>query len=47
MVTEIASNPQVNLSVQSFDGLMSVAGRAEVDASRERTASLMSAHATP
>lgn len=35
LVTEIAANPQVNVSVQSSDGFVSVAGRASVDDSRE------------
>ncbi|WP_411741224.1 pyridoxamine 5'-phosphate oxidase family protein [Rhodococcus sp. IEGM 1408] len=38
LVSEIAANPQVNVSVQSSDGFVSVAGRAVVDDDRDAVA---------
>lgn len=38
LVNEISAHPNVNVSVQSSDGFVSIAGRAEIDASRETVA---------
>lgn len=38
LAAEIAANPQVNVSVQSSDGFVSVAGRAVVDDDRDAVA---------
>ena len=35
LVNEVSSHPNVNVSVQSSDGFVSIAGRAEVDESRD------------
>ena len=35
LVNEISAHPNVNVSVQSSDGFVSIAGRAEVDESRD------------